>query len=136
MTDTRILMAITLAAGVMIQAPSVLASTLVFQGQNAALFSGANPLGQQMLLESVQRPVNPALANSTSALSPASLIEQSVESQVSSQIYNQIFNTSNASGSFNLGNGSLINYVRAGGNVQITITDPVNGTTTITIPDL
>lgn len=125
-----------LAAGAILQMHAALASTLLFQGQNAAIFPGANPSGQPLLLESVQRPVNPALSSANSALTPASLIEQSVESQISAQIYNQIFNTSNASGSFSLGNGSLINYVRAGGNVEITITDPVNGTTTITIPDL
>jgi len=67
--------------------------------------------------------------------SPATLIEQSIESQISSKIYNDIFSGTAPAGSYNLGNGSTISYIRSGGYVTITITDPVNGTTQIVVPD-
>jgi hypothetical protein len=106
------------------------ASDLVFQGQNAGLFPGANPSDTAQLMVGVPKPTAP-----TSTETPSQLIEQAVESQVSSQIFTDIFSGSAASGSFSLGNGSNISYVRADGNVTITITDPTNGTTIITVPD-
>jgi len=114
------------------------ASTMVFEGQNAGLFPNANPADTAQLMGSVSRPFNPktAAASATGQITPASLIEQSVESQISAKIYSQIFNSSAASGSFDLGGGSLINFVRTGGNIDITLTDPVHGTTTIVVPDL
>ena len=111
------------------------ASSIIFQGQNAALFSGANPSDTTALMSSVVKPNNPNAA-SASALSTQSLILQSVESQISTHINNIIFNNANAAGSFNLGNGSLISFVRAAGLLTINLTDPVHGLTTITIPDV
>ncbi|MBV8939861.1 MAG: hypothetical protein JO089_08520 [Alphaproteobacteria bacterium] len=112
------------------------ASTLTFEPQNAAIFSGANPSDQSLMLQSVVRPANPAVSAAATGISPASLILQSVESQISSKINNEIFNTTNPSGSFDLGGGNKIDFVRTGGNVVINITDPTHGNTTITLPDI
>jgi hypothetical protein len=112
------------------------ANPISFTGRNAAIFSEANPLNQQLMLESTVRPANPALTSSLSGITPASLILQSVEGQISNKINSEIFNGSNASGFFDLGGGNSINYLRTGGNIVINITDPVHGTTTITVPDI
>jgi hypothetical protein len=112
------------------------ANSITFTGRNAAIFSGANPLDQQLMLESVVRPANPALTSSLGGITPASLILQSVEGQISNQINSEIFNGSNASGFFDLGGGNSISYLRTGGNIVINITDPVHGTTTVTVPDI
>jgi hypothetical protein len=45
-----------------------------------------------------------------------------------------MFNGTAPSGTYNLGDGNIISYTKGGGNLTITIVDPVNGTTTITIP--
>jgi hypothetical protein len=110
-----------------------IASELVFQGQNAALFPGANPSDTSALMNSVVKPNAPPATTAT--LSPSSLILQSVESQLSTEIYNGIFNTSNASGTYNLGGGNSISFVRPGnGTIQITI-DQDGTNTEITVPD-
>ena len=108
------------------------ASSFIFQGQNAGLFSSANPSDTSVLMNSVSKPV----ATSTiPTINPATLIEQSVVSQISSKIYNQIFSGTAVSGSYDLGGGNSINYLRSGGYVTINITSPSNGTTTLTVPD-
>ncbi len=108
------------------------ASNLTFQGQNAGLFPTANPSDTSVLMNSVSKPV----ATSTiPTINPATLIEQSVVSQISSKIYNQIFSGTAVSGSYDLGGGNSINYLRSGGYVTINITSPSNGTTTLTVPD-
>lgn len=114
------------------------ASNIVFQGQNAALFPDANPSNNALMMMSVDRPSNPRTASATGKLNSATLIEQSVASQISAKIYNQIFTSTNTAGTFNLDNGSSIAYTRGNGdgNLYITITDPINGTTEITLPDL
>ncbi|MDR3425162.1 MAG: curli assembly protein CsgF [Alphaproteobacteria bacterium] len=109
------------------------ASALVFQGQNAALFPNANPSDTAALMNSVVKPTSPT---STTSINPGTLILQSVESQISSQIYNDIFSGSAASGYYNLGGGNTISYLRANGEITITIVDPSNGTTTLTVPDV
>ena len=83
---------------------------------------------------SVPKPNAPATTVPT--LTPAQLVEQSVLGTISTNITNQIFNTKNAAGNFNLGNGSTISYTRGGGVITITFTDPVNGTTQVTVPDV
>jgi hypothetical protein len=108
------------------------ASEFVFQGQNAALFPGANPSDTTALMNSVHKP---SPTSTAPTISPATLIEQSIEGQISSKIYNDIFNGSALSGNFNLGGGNTISYVRAGGYVTITIVSPTSGTTTLTVPD-
>ena len=61
------------------------ASSFIFQGQNAGLFSSANPSDTSVLMNSVSKPVV------TSSISSATLIEQSIVSQISLKIYNEIF---------------------------------------------
>jgi hypothetical protein len=110
------------------------ASELLFTGQNAALFPQANPADTAALMNSVHKP-SPDTSSST-AVSASRLIQQSLESRISSKIYNDIFDSAEASGFYDLGNGSTISYVRAGGNITITINDPANGSTVITVPDV
>jgi hypothetical protein len=114
------------------------ASAVVFAGQNPAVFPGANPANASVLLASTNRPRDPAAAAAAAAgqLDPASVVQQSVLGQISAKINDQIFNGGQAAGSYDLGSGNLINYVRAGGNLTIYVTDPVHGRTTITLPDL
>ncbi|MBV8938495.1 MAG: hypothetical protein JO089_01475 [Alphaproteobacteria bacterium] len=76
---------------------------------------------------------------SNTPLSPTANIAQTVQaallSQITSQIYNDIFGqNAAASGTFNLGGGNLISFIRVGGQVQITFTDPTNGQTVISVP--
>lgn len=122
------------AAAVMMFAGQASASGLTFQGQNAALFPGANPSDTAALMNSV--PKKKAPPTPTPGIDPAQLILQSVQSQTSSRIFAQIFNSANASGNYDLGGGSSISFVRIGGNIEITFIDPVHGTTTITLPDI
>ncbi len=110
------------------------ASPLVFQGQNAALFPGANPAGTATLMNSVDKPV--AALPQTPVADPARLIQQSLQSQISNKIYQDIFQSDAASGFYDLGGGSSIGFERTGGNVIINITNPTNGSTVITIPDI
>ena len=109
------------------------ASNLTFQGQNAGLFSTANPSDTAVLMNSVAKPT----ANTvTPSISPSTLVEQSIISQISTKIYNDLFKGSAASGSYDLGGGNRISYVRSGGYVTVDITSPSNGTTTLTVLDL
>ncbi len=115
-----------------VHSPAADASNLVFQGQNAGLFPGANPSDTSVLMNSVEKPT----AKSTiSSISPATLIEQSIVSQISSKIYNDMFKGSAPSGSYDLGGGNTISYLREGGYITVTITSPGNGTTTLTVLD-
>lgn len=110
------------------------ASTLVFQGQNAGLFPTANPNAVSILMNSV--PKEKATAPTTSTgMNTAMMIENAVVSQISTRIYNQIFNGTALSGSYDLGGGNAINYMRSDGNITITLINATSGTTTITIPD-
>jgi len=105
------------------------ASTLTFQGQNAGLFSSANPSDTSMLMNSVAKPAV------TSSISSATLIEQSIISQISLKIYNEIFKGTAASGSYDLGGGNAISYMRSGGYITVKLTNPGNGTTTLSVLD-
>ncbi len=108
-----------------------LASNLEFRGQNVALFPSANASSLSGMMNSVHRPT----ASTTSlGLTPASLIVQALESQISTRIYNDMFNGTATAGTYNLGGGNLISYTKGGGLITITITDPVNGTTVISVP--
>ena len=109
------------------------ASQLMFQGQNAGIFPSANPADTSQLMLSVAKPTQ---STATPSVSPSTLVEQSVLSQISSKIYQDIFNSPSNSGSFDLGTGSTISYLKAGGNITITIYDPVNGKTVITVPNI
>ena len=113
--------------------PIAYASNLTFQGQNAGLFSGANPSDTSILMNSV---VKPTPSSSIPTLSPATLIEQSIVSQISSKIYNDIFKGTAASGYYDLGGGNTISYTRSGGYITVNITSPGSGTTTLTVLDL
>lgn len=116
--------------------PAAFASTLLFEGKNPALFSGANPAGFSVIMNSVLRPSDPSSDSLAELSSPAALIQRAVASQISTEINNQIFDTDNPSGSYDLGDGNLISFVRGGGNVVITITSPTTGVTVITLPDI
>ncbi len=107
-------------------------SPLVFQGQNAGLFSTANPSDITVFMNSVAKPV---ATSSASSITPATQIQQSIVSQISSRIYNEIFKGSAASGYYDLGGGNSINYVREGGYITVTINSTKNGTTTLTVLD-
>jgi len=112
--------------------PSAEASNLVFQGQNAGLFSTANPAGTAVLMNSVTKPV---ATSTSSSISSATLIQQSIVSQLSMRIYNEIFKGSGVSGYYDLGGGNSINYLREGGYITVTIINSKNGTTTLTVLD-
>jgi hypothetical protein len=112
--------------------PSAEASNLVFQGQNAGLFSTANPAGTAVLMNSVAKPVATSAASS---ITPATQIQQSIVSQISSRIYNEIFKGSGVSGYYDLGGGNSISYLREGGYITVTINSTKNGTTTLTVLD-
>ncbi len=105
------------------------ASSFIFQGQNAGLFSSANPSDTSVLMNSVSKPVV------TSSISSATLIEQSIVSQISLKIYNEIFKGSAVSGSYDLGGGNSISYKRSSGYITVNLTNPGNGTTTLTVLD-
>lgn len=107
-------------------------SPLIFQGQNAGLFSTANPAGTAVLMNSVTKPVATSAASS---ISSATLIQQSIVSQLSMRIYNEIFKGSGVSGYYDLGGGNSINYLREGGYITVTIINSKNGTTTLTVLD-
>lgn len=111
------------------------ASNILFEGSNPAFFPSANPNAITQLMNSVRRPTDPSTLAAATANSPAALVQQAVESQISAKINDIIFNTSNASGSFNLGGGNLINFSRSGGFLTINITQP-SGTTQFTLSDL
>jgi hypothetical protein len=127
---------LTFAGLLLIFATNAQASQILFRGQNAGLFPDANPGAMGILMNSVDRPENPQLASALGGISPSTLVMQSVQSQISAEIKDQIFNGGAASGTFDLGGGSIISFIRAGGNVNITFIDPVHGTTTISIPDI
>ena len=105
------------------------ASSFIFQGQNAGLFSSANPSDTSVLMNSVSKPVV------TSSISSATLIEQSIVSQISLKIYNEMFKGSAVSGSYDLGGGNSISYKRSSGYITVNLTNPGNGTTTLTVLD-
>ena len=80
-------------------------------------------------MNSVSKPVV------TSSISSATLIEQSIVSQISLKIYNEIFKGSAVSGSYDLGGGNSISYKRSSGYITVNLTNPGNGTTTLTVLD-
>lgn len=110
------------------------ASTMVFQGQNAGLFPGANPSGMSIMMNSVTKPK--ASTTTDTSLTSSDLILRSLQSQISSKMYNDIFNGTADSGFYSLGNGSSVSYSRAGGLITVVISDSKNGVTTIEVPDI
>lgn len=114
------------------------ASPLVFEGNNAALFNSAPPSGQSLMLLSTNKSKNDPRTGSTTPTTtdPGELVQQSVLNALSNDITQQILSSTNASGTFDLGNGRTISYIRSGGNITVTIFDPAKGPTVITIPDV
>ncbi|HEU5048473.1 MAG TPA: hypothetical protein VFT64_11600 [Rickettsiales bacterium] len=113
---------ISAASLALITASSAYASPLVFQGQNAALFPGANPSDTALLMNSVPKPASDPTSQAN--LTSANLIQSAIESQISSKIYNDIFGSGAASsGSEVLGNGNIIKWQPdpSGTGVQVTI---------------
>jgi hypothetical protein len=113
-------------------APSAVASSFTFQGQNAGLFPSANPSDTSVLMNSVSKPTT---ASTIPTITPASLIEQSIISQISTKIYNDIFKGTSASGYFDLGGGNTISYTRSGGYITVDIVNATTGKTTLTVLD-
>lgn len=69
----------------------------------------------------------------------AETVKAAFLSRLTSDLYTNVFCDTPPcapSGSFDLGDGNLISFLRAGGNVTITFFDPVKGQTVITVPDL
>jgi hypothetical protein len=113
----------------------VVASPLVFNGQNAALFPGANPNDTAALMNSVAKPTPQTKA--PTALDQNRIIIQGLESQITNRIYTQIFNNANVSGIFTLPGGGSISYNRPGdGNVHITVINSDGTTSVIVVPDI
>lgn len=108
------------------------ASAIVFEGQNAALFPGANPAANALLMASVNKPQNTGSPPAApSLLSDSQILEQSVLSAATAKLENQIF--AGGSGSKDLGGGHTISWNTVGGVETITFND--NGAiTTIQIP--
>jgi hypothetical protein len=113
--------------------PTAKASSLVFTGQNAALFNTANPNDTSLLMNSVNKS---RAADIISAEEPiAKMIQNAVVSQISSKIYDDIFGANpKAGGTYDLGGGNIVEFHRSGGYVYISIITPT-GTTQIKIPD-
>ncbi len=92
------------------------------------------PGGNAQLLASTQRPADPKAASFSNGLTDAEILKQSILAQSSSAINNEIFNSMSPQGTFPLGDGSTVSYVRNGLLVTITFT-AANGTqTVITVP--
>jgi len=133
MADSVLRLACIIGVAVLVNLSSVAnASPFTFQGQNSALFPGSNPYGLSSMMNSVTKP---EVTSSLSSINPARLIQQSIISQISSKIYNDMFKGSATSGSYDLGGGNAISYLRSDGYITITITSPDNGTTTLTVLD-
>jgi hypothetical protein len=113
-----------------VQTAAAAADPLVFQGQNAALFSGANPNDTAALMTGVPKPAPPATPN----LNVSQLVQESVISQISNNLYSQISGT--PSGKATLGDGSSFSWSTDGGTKSIVYTAPNGAVTTITIPSL
>ncbi len=112
------------AALLVTAAGSAYANPLVFQGQNAAIFPGANPSDTALLMSSTPKPA-PSPTNSTTSLSSSAFIVQTLEAQLSNKIYNDIFGAgASPSGSHVLPDGTIISWVTVAGVVQITETKP------------
>lgn len=126
---------LSVAAIALCVAVSTNASELVFQGQNAALFPGANPNDTALMMQSVPKPS--ADTSSAQSISTSSLVLQALQSQVSAQIFNSIFGSSaTPTGDANLGGGNLIHWEHdISGNINITFTAPNGTATVITFPD-
>lgn len=122
-------------ATILCHSPASEASTIVFQGQNAGLFPTANPNAIGILMNSVPKKNATEKPKTSTGINTATMIQNAVASQISTRIYNDIFNGTALTGSYDLGNGNSINYTRSEGYITITITNPTNGSTTITVPD-
>lgn len=116
------------------------ASPLVFEGNNSAIFNTAPPSGQSQMLLSTNKskndPHNKAGSPAFTTADSSEIVQQSVLNALSNEIKQQILDSTNASGTFDLGNSRTISYVRSGGNITVTIFDPAKGPTVITLPDV
>ena len=116
--------------GLLGQAGAASAAPLVFQGQNAALFSSANPNDTNALFTGVPRPAAPTPA--APRIDVSQLIQQSVVSQISNDIYSQISGTN--SGKATLSDGSSFSWSTIGNTKSIIYTAADGSMTTIVIP--
>jgi hypothetical protein len=110
------------------------ASSLVFTGQNAALFNTANPSDTALLMNSVNKDRAASISNTKQSITE--MIQNAVVGQISSKIYNDIFNGTAASGFYDLGNGESVSFIRTATEITITIVSAASGTTVITVPVL
>jgi hypothetical protein len=130
-----IMMGVAGAVAVLCYSPPSEASTIVFQGKNAGLFPTANPNAVGILMNSVPKKNATEKPKTTTGINTATMIQSAVASQISNRIYQDIFNGTAQTGYYDLGDGNSINYARSEGYITITITNPSNGSTTITVPD-
>jgi hypothetical protein len=114
---------------------SASASQILFDPKNTAFFSGVNPASTSALLSSVVRPEKPSSSSGYVPTSTADLIQQGVMSQISTKITTDIFKTTNPSGTYDLGDGSLISFDKNDTGVGITFISPTRGKTVITLPN-
>lgn len=119
------------------KAPVAQASNLVFVGQNAGLFPNANPNDTSILMNSVSRKNATASSQSITQQNMTQLVQNAVIAQLSNNIYADIakYKSTNPR-TVDLGNYNSITYVydSINNNVNITLTNPATGTTTITVP--
>lgn len=100
------------------------ANPLVFQGQNAAIFPGANPSDTTLMMSSTPKPARSSTTSATS-LSSSAYIVQTLEAQLSNKIYNDIFGSgASPNGSHVLPDGTIISWATVAGVVQITEKKP------------
>jgi hypothetical protein len=113
------------------------ANPITFQGQNAALFPGANPADTATLMNSVPKPNSGISSAALGGISASQLVLQSIESQISSRIYADIFGNGAApSGTELLGDGSSISWApdpNQPGFKIITVTDANGRVTTFDV---
>ena len=116
---------------------SAQAGSLIYQPMNNAIFPDAPGGGNAALLASAQRPQDPSAGGIGGGLTDSEILRQSILGQASSAINQEIFQGNAASGGpFALGNGSTVEYTRAGGFVTVIFRDAGGRVTQITVPDL
>lgn len=130
-------LAFSLPLSLSLLAAPALASQLSYAPVNPT-FQPGNPYASSTFLavaDAQKKTRSTSTASGASARSVAETVRSAFISRLTTTIYNQVFDADNAAGNFDLGDGSSITYSRGGGDLVITFVDPVNGTTTITVPD-
>lgn len=121
-----------------LNAAAAQAGQIVYAPTNP-LFQPGNALNGPTLLAVAEAQKKKESSDSASGIGQRSIAETvkaSFVARLSSQLYNQIFGDgAGSAGTFDLGDGNIISFVRGGGNVTITFTNPDGSRTVITVPD-